>query len=163
MSGAAIIRPVEESDADTLAKVHVTCWQETYRHLLSDEALARLHPDRMAGMWRRAANQDGERRSIAALVDGDLVGFAGRGPCRDGDNPSPTELYFIYVLRDHHGTGIGQQLLDAALDPGPAHLWVAAENPRARRFYTHNGFALDGSEKEEAVLGEPLLQVRMVR
>lgn len=162
MYTAAIIRPVEESDADSLGRVHATCWHETYDHLLSQAALSQLRPERLAAMWRRFTSQGPEYRQVVAVVDGEVVGFAGSGPARDGDQPSH-ELYFIYVLHAFHGTGIGQQLFDAAMDPGSAHLWVAAINPRAHGFYARNGFVPDGHEKVEEVLGESLHEVRLVR
>ena len=162
MYTAAVIRPVEESDADSLGRVHATCWHETYDHLLSQAALSQLRPERLAAMWRRFTTQGPEYRQVVAVVDGEVVGFAGSGPARDGDQSSH-ELYFIYVLHAFHGTGVGQQLFDAAVDPGAAHLWVAAINPRAHGFYARNGFVADGHEKVEEVLGESLHEVRLVR
>ncbi|MFX5693181.1 GNAT family N-acetyltransferase, partial [Acinetobacter baumannii] len=74
------------------------------------------------------------------------------------------ELYFIYLLDQFHGTGIGQQLFDAAVDEGEElYLWVAEDNPRAHRFYARNGFALDGASHVEPFLGEELTEVRFVR
>jgi hypothetical protein len=40
---------------------------------------------------------------------------------------------------------------------------VAKDNPRAHRFYTRNGFTLDGAEQVVPFLGEELLEVRFVR
>ncbi len=159
----AVIRPVEASDADSLGRVHAACWHQTYDGLLSAAALAQLHPERLATLWRRYTAQGPDYRLVAALVDGELVGFAGSGPDRDGDKPTPHELYSIHLLHAFHGTGVGQQLFDAAIDPGPAHLWVGAVNPRAHAFYARNGFVPDGREKVEEVLGEPLHEVRLVR
>jgi GNAT superfamily N-acetyltransferase len=100
----------------------------------------------------------------AALVDGEIVGFVGSGPARDDDAPRARELYFIYLLDAFHGTGLGQQLFDAAVDEGEGlYLWVAEDNPRAHRFYARNGFALDGASHVEPFLGEELTEVRFVR
>lgn len=163
MNTAAVIRPVDESDASSLGRVHATCWHETYDHLLSEAALSRLRPERLAAMWRGYAAQGPEFSLFAAVVDDEVIGFSGSGPARDGDRPSERELYFIYVLHAFHGTGVGQQLFDAVIEPGPAHLWVAAINPRAHGFYRRNGFIPDGHEKVEEVLGESLHEVRLVR
>ncbi len=43
------------------------------------------------------------------------------------------------------------------------YLWVAEDNPRAHRFYTRNGFELDGAAHTEPFLGETLTEVRFVR
>jgi GNAT superfamily N-acetyltransferase len=163
MNITTVIRPVEESDADSLGRVHATCWHETYDQLLSEAALAELRPQRLAAMWRRFTSQGPEYRQVAALVDGEIVGFAGSGPARDADKPASKELYFMYLLDAYHGTGIGQQLFDAVVDPGPSYLWVAAVNPRAHSFYKRNGYVADGNEQVQEVLGEQLHEVRMVR
>src|SRR5450830_1209431 len=110
MDTTVVVRPVEEADADSLGRVHAACWHETYDHLLSSAALAQLHPERLAAMWRRFTTQGQEFRQSVALVNGEVVGFAGSGPGRDVDQPSPHELYFIYLLEAQHGTGIGQRL-----------------------------------------------------
>jgi GNAT superfamily N-acetyltransferase len=114
-------------------------------------------------MWRRFTTQGPEYRQVVAVVDGEVVGFAGSGPGRDKEQPSAHELYFIYLLDAHHGTGVGQQLFDAVVDPGPAYLWVAADNPRAHGFYARNGYVSDGHEQVQEVLGEQLHEVRLVR
>lgn len=163
MDTTVVVRPVEEADADNLGRVHAACWHETYDHLLSSSALSKLHPERLATLWRGWAKQGPEYRQSVALVDGEAVGFSGSGPSHDTDKPGQQELYFVYLLDAHHGTGIGQQLFDAAVDPGPSTLWVAADNPRAHGFYKRNGYVPDGHEKVEEVLGEQLHEVRLVR
>ncbi|MFC8599798.1 GNAT family N-acetyltransferase [Isoptericola sp. NPDC057191] len=102
-------------------------------------------------------------RLLPAAVDGREVppphvrGLAGsHEPVRD------RELWLLYVLAAHHGTGAGQALLDTALPPGtPAQLWVAEANPRARRFYERNGFLPDGARFVDE--GLHLAEVRHVR
>ncbi|TFC47081.1 GNAT family N-acetyltransferase [Cryobacterium sp. TMT1-21] len=163
MVTTAVIRPVEEADAESLGRVHATCWHETYDQLLSTAALEQLQPARLAAMWRRFSSQGPQYRQVAALVDGEIVGFAGSGPARDTDKPAPQELYFIYLLDAYHGTGIGQQLFDAVVDEGPSYLWVAEVNPRAHSFYKRNGYAADGHDQDQEVLGEELHEVRLVR
>jgi len=163
MDTTVVVRPVEEADADSLGRVHAACWHETYDHLLSSAALSQLHPERLAAMWRRFTTQGPEYRQSVVLRDGEIVGFAGSGPARDTDQPSNHELYVMYLLDAHHGTGLGQLLFDAVVDPGPSVLWVAADNPRAHAFYARNGYRPDGHEKTEEVLGEKLHEVRLVR
>ncbi|WP_029144850.1 GNAT family N-acetyltransferase [Microbacterium luticocti] len=159
-----VVRPVRDVDAEALGRVHATCWHETYDHLISKAALERISPKRLAELWTHWAVQGPEFRMSAALVDGEIVGFVGSGPARDKDAPRNRELYFIYLLAKYHGTGIGKQLFDAAVDEGePLYLWVAEDNPRAHRFYERNGFALDGARHTEPFLGEQLTEVRFVR
>jgi GNAT superfamily N-acetyltransferase len=159
-----VVRPVRDVDAEALGRVHATCWHETYDHLISTAALQSVSHKRMAELWTHWAAQGPEYIMRAALVDGDIVGFAGAGPARDADAPRARELYFIYLLDAWHGTGIGQQLFDACVEEGEElYLWVAEDNPRAHRFWVRNGFALDGASHEEPFLGETLTEVRFVR
>lgn len=159
-----VVRPVRDADAEALGRVHAACWHQTYDHLISKAALENVSPRRLAELWTHWAAQGPEFRMSAALVGGEIIGFVGSGPARDRDAPRHRELYFIYLLDRFHGTGIGQQLLDAAIDAEePAYLWVAEDNPRAHRFYTRNGFSLDGATHTEPFLGETLTEVRFVR
>ncbi|MFT4305803.1 MAG: GNAT family N-acetyltransferase [Microbacterium sp.] len=160
----AVVRPVRDVDAEALGRVHAQCWHETYDHLISKAALERVSPKRLAELWTHWAAQGADFRMSAALVEGEIVGFAGSGPARDRDAPRDRELYFIYLLDAFHGTGLGQRLFDAAIgEEEPAYLWVADDNPRAHRFYARNGFALDGATHTEPFLGETLTEVRFVR
>src|SRR5699024_7805448 len=43
--------------------------------------------------------------------------------------------------------GLARALVDALLGDAPASLWVAEDNPRARRFYEKLGFAADGARQ----------------
>ncbi|WDG18548.1 GNAT family N-acetyltransferase [Microbacterium sp. Clip185] len=159
-----IVRPVRDVDAEALGRVHATCWHETYDHLISKAALERVSPRRLAELWTHWAEQGPDYRMSAALVEGEIVGFVGSGPARDEDAPRERELYFIYLLDAWHGTGIGQKLFDAAVEEGEGlYLWVAEDNPRAHRFYTRNGFTLDGATHTEPFLGETLTEVRFTR
>ena len=61
-----------------------------------------------------------------------------------------------------HGTGVGQDLLDAVIDPFvTTALWVADPNPRAQAFYSKNGFIADGTIKTDDYDG--MRELRMVR
>jgi GNAT superfamily N-acetyltransferase len=159
-----VVRPVRDVDAEALGRVHAKCWHETYDHLISKAALESVSPRRLAELWTHWAVQGPEFRMSAALVEGEIVGFVGSGPARDKDAPRGRELYFIYLLEQYQGTGIGQKLFDAAVDEGEElYLWVADDNPRAHRFYQRNGFVLDGASHTEPFLGETLTEVRFVR
>ena len=159
-----VVRPVRDVDAEALGRVHATCWHETYDHLISKAALENVSPKRLAELWTHWAAQGPEFKMFVALVGGEIVGFVGSGPARDRDAPRNRELYFIYLLDAYHGTGVGQRLFDAAVEKDePLYLWVAEDNPRAHRFYTRNGFTLDGATHTEPFLGETLTEVRFTR
>jgi ribosomal protein S18 acetylase RimI-like enzyme len=157
-----VVRRGIPSDAHVIAVVHVASWRETYAHLTPAENLARLSVTQRELRWNEILNL-AEASIWVATSDDSVVGFAGSGPSRDGDAPRALELQSIYVLASHHGTGVGQSLLDAAIGDAAACLWVADDNPRARAFYTRNGFEPDGATKVGAVAGTHVLEARLVR
>jgi GNAT superfamily N-acetyltransferase len=99
---------------------------------------------------------------VVAEVAGEVVGFAQAVPSRDDPPVRPLELTVLYLRAAQHGSGLGQELLDAVVGDQPASLWVAEQNPRARRFYERNGFTSDGA-REVLESWEGLVEVRLVR
>jgi ribosomal protein S18 acetylase RimI-like enzyme len=157
--------PVAE-EADEIALLHVESWKETYGHLLPADFFSSDYSDARRQMWQRVLAEPRDDATIrVANLDGEIIGFAwvGRGIGQESEAPPrDRQLYAIYVLAAHHGSGVGQALLDATLGSGPAMLWVAKENPRAVAFYTRNGFRLDGAEEIDP--SRPTITgVRMVR
>ena len=143
-----LVRPVRDVDAEALGRVHAKVWHETYDQLISAATLENVSPRRLA----------------AALVDGEIIGFAGSGPARDKDAPAERELYFVYLLDSWHRKGIGRALFDAVVDEDePLYLWLAERYPGARDFYEKRRFRLDGARRDEPFLGETLTEVRYVR
>lgn len=141
--------------------MHLTSWRETYAGLLSAAFLDAQDPAEREAMWRRVLDQSPGRVHVAESA-GEVVGFSAVRRHDDGAAPRPLELKVIYLLATHHGTGLGQGLLDAALADAPAFLWVAEDNPRARAFYRRNGFEPDGA-RETVEAWENMVEVRLVR
>jgi GNAT superfamily N-acetyltransferase len=135
------VREARVEDLRATEEVRVATWKVAYRGIVPD-----VHLDAMAVTDERVANLQsrygGEMRTLVAEVGGAVVGMAAIGPCRDDDRPGERELYALYVLPDHWGTGAGQALWEAA-QPFTS-LWVLTDNPRARAFYERNGFRPDG-------------------
>lgn len=166
-----VVRAPGPADAGALADLHVQTWREAYRDLLPAGFFT---PEFIAGrhrMWARVLAEPHPDMIVrVADVDGTLVGFAWAGPTPPAADTSTSpdqqarerQLYAIYVSASHHGTGVGQALLDATLGDEPAELWVAKENPRAIAFYARNGFRFDGVEQTDPTA--PLItDARMVR
>ena len=140
------IKPMEtDEEIQGKAFVHWKCWQETYPGLVSQEYLEKLTPEKceeMAFRWRDnvLVAKEGER------VIG-FVGFGNHGP----EEPDMGEVFALYVLPEYHGTGVGRQLMDAALEKLASYphicLWLVKGNGRALRFYEKCGFHLTGEEK----------------
>ncbi|MCU1509855.1 MAG: GCN5-related N-acetyltransferase [Glaciihabitans sp.] len=107
-----------------------------------------------------ADERDGQTRIAVAERDGSVIGIAMAGPPQDQDASWSAQLYVMYVLAAHLGSGAGPALLNAVVDPHQsAALWVADPNPRAQAFYRKQGFIPDGSSKTERGVAE----IRMIR
>jgi ribosomal protein S18 acetylase RimI-like enzyme len=157
------VRPARLEDVAQMARVNVRCWQETYRGLVSDAVLD--DPGFLAArerFWTAVLTDERYRQNRVAVAerDGELVGIAMSGPPPDAAAAPVRQLYVLYVYAAHHGTGAGQALLEAVVDPGePAALWVADPNPRAQAFYRKHGFVADGTAQVE----DGVREIRMVR
>jgi ribosomal protein S18 acetylase RimI-like enzyme len=158
------LRTATLSDAAAVARVHHTTWVTTYGAILPPEFWATATLERRTSTWERwLANG---AAPVVAEVNGEVVGIAMAGDAVEQDHILPVrgrQLYLLYVLAAYHGTGIGQALLDAVVPPGTgAQLWVAEDNPRARRFYERNGFVMEGARVVDSTTAD-LAEVRMVR
>ena len=164
------VRRAIETDAEAIAKLHITTWQIAYRGLFPDrflDGLATELADRTA-FWRtHISTQPFGRHEIwAADFEGDLQGFSALGPPRAGDEAGSGEVYALYVDPLHWNQGVGRSLLTHATerlsrDYSSAILWALASNVRARRFYERAGWALDGGTKLENLPdGTELSEVR---
>jgi GNAT superfamily N-acetyltransferase len=163
VGSSLIVRPARVEDVAQMAYVIVRCWQETYRGLMPDAVLD--DPGFLGArerFWTAALTDDRyrENRTAVAERDGELIGVAMSGPPLDAAAAWTRQLYVLYVYAAEHGTGAGQALLEAVLDPAEsAALWVADPNPRAQAFYRKHGFLADGTAQVEAGVRE----IRMVR
>jgi ribosomal protein S18 acetylase RimI-like enzyme len=156
------VRRAALSDAPGIAHVHVEAWREAYAGRIPDEFLASLDVDRRSRMWTALLTK-GQTDAFVAERDGAVVGWATAGAGRDVDAPVDCELEGLYVLSEVYGSGVGQQLLDAAIGDAAAYLWVMDGNGRAEAFYRRNRFARDGTTKHETIGGAALPVIRMTR
>ena len=142
-------------------------WQDAYEHVFGAERLAGVTVEQRLPMWRQILH-DPEQTALVVEDDaGRIVGWCTVAPSRDAD--ADGELWGIYVLADAWGSGAGTALMAAGVDAlrKSGHreviLWVLEDNPRARRFYEREGWALDGSRKKDEFLGVPVTEVRYRR
>lgn len=161
-----VIREAEPSDASALATLHIATWREAYAHVLPAEFFSEEHIAGRHKMWTQVLGNPRDGSSVQVAENhGSLVGFAWTGATTETEKQPPTrerQLYAIYVLASHYGTGAGQSLLDEALGNDPAMLWVAKENPRAIAFYVRNGFRFDGAEQTDPAAPR-ITDARMIR
>jgi GNAT superfamily N-acetyltransferase len=160
------VRRARPGDADAIAEVHVRTWQAAYEHVFGAERLAAIDAERRRAWWARCI-EEGLETVFVAEHDGTVVAFAAVG--ESGETPGLGELYAIYALPESWGAGAGPALIEAAADAlrragyTSAVLWVLADNPRARRFYEREGWALDGQERRGEHLGVETHEVRYRR
>ncbi len=159
MSAAPTVRRALPEDAEAFAACHLACWREAYEDLWGAERFDEFDVQRMA-VRRRKEIESGVADHFLVESDSAVIGIAIAGPTRDDDAPAGRELYAIYVRESHQGTGLADDLLQAALGDGPALLWVYRDNPRASAFYVHHDFIPDGEERADSV---GILEIRMVR
>lgn len=159
MNPTSTVRPALPEDAEAFAACHLACWREAFEELWGSEKFDGIDVHRMA-VRRRKEIEAGIADHFLVEADGMVVGIAIAGPSRDQDAPSGRELYAIYVRESHQGTGISDDLLQAAIGDSPASLWVYRDNPRASAFYVHRDFIPDGDERVDP---EGILEIRMVR
>src|SRR5439155_21702217 len=85
-------------------------------------------------------------------ADGEPVGYVKIGPLKLPVEPNGPAMLLdqLYVLKEHHGVGIAQVLMDWAIeeaarrDAEELYLTVFIDNHRARRFYDRYGFEAVG-------------------
>ena len=153
-----VIKPME-TDAEIRGKafVHWKCWHEVYPGLVSQAYLDSLTLEKVeekAFRWRD---------NLLVAKDADrVVGFVGYG---QSDEEGTGEVFALYVLPEFHGKGVGQMLMDAALEELADYrkicLWLVKGNSRAIRFYEKCGFHATGEELHSPRV--EATEIRMVR
>lgn len=158
------LRRATADDAETMVRMHIRSWRESYSGLLPEDFFAEREAAIDAHIERQRASNAGPVVPLLAYdPDGGLVGIAAAGPARDKDAPCGLELYMLYTLRRVYGTGVGQALVDSLLGRDAAYLWVLEGNPRAQAFYRRNGFERDGKRQLLPPVWYELPEIRMVR
>lgn len=170
--GTVEIRRAVESDAATIADVHVRSWKAAYAGLVPADYLAGLSADDRVPVWRQVLFEtDWPAKGGLVLVEGGaVVGFAWVCPSRDADALADMgELGAIYLLPEAWGRGGGRLLMEEAFRRlrdarfRAATLWVLRANDRARAFYEAGGWSADGAERTEERPGVSLDEIRFRR
>lgn len=165
------VRDMRIEDCEAVATIRVRGWQHAYRGMIPGPYLEAMDIGRETEQRRAHFAERGEAVHVVAQApDGTVTGWACTGPHRAAGRPLPgCELYAIYVLPEHIGTGTGRALLAeltaraAAAGSPRMVLWVLKENAAARRFYERAGFRPDGAEEDFEAGGIMVPEVRYVR
>ena len=138
-------------DAEQLDALFTKSFCDTFAHLYRREDLDAFLSSFGVDDWRRQLLDPAFAFRIAE-VDGVLAGYAKLGPLKlDVDPRGPALLLDqLYVLSEHHGSGVARTLMDWAIEEArhrgaeELYLTVYVDNHRARRFYGRYGFEAVG-------------------
>jgi ribosomal protein S18 acetylase RimI-like enzyme len=143
------IRPCTVEDAETLKDLATKAFCETFAPLNTPENMDAYLQEAYNLPKLRRELEDGNQEFYFSYADGVLAGYlkVNEAPSQaEFNDPKALEIERIYVLKSFYGTGVGQFLMDAALEMARTRgkeytfLGVWEYNLRARRFYEKNGF-----------------------
>jgi ribosomal protein S18 acetylase RimI-like enzyme len=144
-------RDATPGDAATLDRIFNTSFCDTFGHLYSSEDLEAFISSFGVADWE-AQLRDPAFSCRIAEREGEAAGYIKLGPLK---LPIETEgpallLDQLYVLKEHHGAGIAQTLMDWGVEEAQRRgasqifLTVFVDNHRARRFYDRYDFEAVG-------------------
>lgn len=146
-----MIRPLVESDFDTVIRIVNRNWKDVYTGYVNQELL------NDAGCQERGQQlkKDFISHRLSEYVweeSGRILGLLSMGATADSDKANAFELWRIYIAVEAQGKGIGGQLLTFAEQKAKASgyteilIWAFSKNTRAIRFYQKYGYQIDKEE-----------------
>jgi ribosomal protein S18 acetylase RimI-like enzyme len=150
------IRPVKEKDIESISKLHVDVWNETYRGILPDEEIDQRTYSSSKKRWEQAlSSPDPCTFSLLAEFDSEIAGFCVASSKPRDDIGYDSELRAINILKKFHRKGIGKFLFMESLNRLQSmgcknmYLWVAEKNVNAIDFYKKLGCVILNNSKED--------------
>jgi GNAT superfamily N-acetyltransferase len=144
-------RDANAKDAASLDQIFDKSFCDTFAHLYRKEDLEMFLTSFGIADWEQELADPAYAFRIAE-EDGEAAGYLKLGPMKLPIEPEGPALIVdqLYVLKEHHGSGIAQALMDWALlearrrGAEELYLTVFIDNHRARRFYDRFGFEAVG-------------------
>ena len=102
-AGGWAFRPVDPSDAETIARYHHRCWLAAFAPLLAPGAVEAMDPWGKLDRLRQWFTPGSGLTTVVADLDGRAIGHT---------TVSGNELVHLFVDPDHWGRGLGRALLD---------------------------------------------------
>lgn len=150
----AVIRKVQQGDANTLAYIQTESWKAAFAEILDAETLEKCTDiNRTTAMYQRLLDEN-KGNGYLLTVDGKTHCIAYWAATRDPEFAKKAELICIHSLPDNWHKGFGSQVMDFVLTDikkagySEVILWVFRDNLRARAFYEAKGFMLKGIAKQ---------------
>jgi GNAT superfamily N-acetyltransferase len=150
------VRPATAGDLPELGRVKVESWRTTYDGIVAAEILQALDVAQTARRMAEYFDAAGKVSFMAEYQKAGIAGYINGGPSGSKELPFDSEIYAIYLLKEHRRKGIGKALVAALAGwlRGRGHrsmcVWVLEENP-ARGFYESLGGRRVG--RKEITLG----------
>jgi ribosomal protein S18 acetylase RimI-like enzyme len=107
-----VIRPSQSSDAQTMSRIYVKTWRDTYLSVIPFDYLFGMSASRQEQAF---INELGSNQIVSFVAEdaGRVVGFITGGPERNKDDIYNGEVYTLYVLKQFQRRGIGGKLVSA--------------------------------------------------
>lgn len=137
------IRDAVSDDAVNIAKVHIQCWNESYKGIIESNYLNSISFDtRLQQRKNTLSNQSDDYRNLVACnEEGGIIGFCDFGMIRNRKSDAAGEIYAIYILKEYQRMGVGSALWNESVIYLKAHgltpfvVTVLEQNWTARSFY----------------------------
>jgi len=144
-------RDARPQDAAAIDRIFDTSFCDTFAHLYKPEDLEMFMSSFSIADWERQL-RDAAFSFRLAETDGEPIGYLKLGPMKLPIEPRGPAILLdqLYILKEHHGSGIAHALMDWSLDQAAKraaremYLTVYTDNHSARRFYDRYGFEAVG-------------------
>jgi ribosomal protein S18 acetylase RimI-like enzyme len=153
------VRKARQDDAQTIARIYIESWHDTYAAILPTALLCAMTTRGQSARWRSAILAKGsEAVLVADCPTHGVIGMASFGPSRDRTLGFDGEIYTLYVDPMFFGCGTGRALLSGCFEVMRARtyasciIWAHSKNP-ARFFYEKMGGRLT-AERTARMMGD---------
>ena len=144
-------RDGKPEDAAAIDRIFDTSFCDTFGHLYEREDLEMFMSSFGVEDWEKQLHDPAFAFRVAE-ADGQPVGYLKLGPMKLPIEAKVPAILLdqLYILKEHHGTGIAHALMDWSLEQArqrgarEMYLTVYTDNHRAKRFYDRYGFEAVG-------------------
>jgi GNAT superfamily N-acetyltransferase len=164
MGTGVSVRKARPTDAESVARIYIDSWRDTYPLVLPAKVLNGMTLRGQTARWRTAISvATREMVLVAEDEKGRIIGMSSMGRARDAGTGYDGEIYTLYIDPLMTGRGAGRSLLAGAFaalaERGYAKciIWAHAGNP-ARFFYEAMG-GKAVAERTTAMMGVPVPEI----
>jgi len=139
-----IIREANLLDISKINKIYVNCWKITYKGILPEEYLNNISYKEKEDYLLNYFEKPKSKFFVSVNDNKEIIGFVAFGEESTGQVKYRGELYFIYLLKEYKGKGIGKLLINKAIDELEKSniismlIWALEKNPTCK-FYEYLG------------------------